>query len=49
LQAVRYAVWQHGAAADRLAETQANWTVEELAQWLGRIPSTREVSLHFFG
>jgi len=37
LLAVRYAVWQHGAAADHLAETQTNWTVEDLAQWLGRI------------
>jgi hydroxyethylthiazole kinase-like uncharacterized protein yjeF len=37
LLAARYAVWQHGAAADYLAETQVNWTVEDLAQWLGRI------------
>lgn len=37
LLAARYAVWQHGAAADHLSETQANWTVEDLAQWLGRI------------
>jgi ADP-dependent NAD(P)H-hydrate dehydratase / NAD(P)H-hydrate epimerase len=32
---MRYAVWQHGAAADHLAETQANWTIEDLAQWMG--------------
>jgi NAD(P)H-hydrate epimerase len=37
LLAVRYGVWQHGAAADHLAETQSNWTIEDLAQWLGRI------------
>jgi NAD(P)H-hydrate epimerase len=37
LLAIRYAVWQHGAAADYLTETQGNWTVEDLAQWLGRI------------
>jgi NAD(P)H-hydrate epimerase len=37
LLAARYAVWQHGAAADHLAETQSNWTIEDLAQWLGRI------------
>jgi NAD(P)H-hydrate epimerase len=37
LQAARYAVWQHGAAADYLTETQPNWTVEDLAAWLGRI------------
>ncbi len=35
--ALRYAVWQHGAAADHLAETQSNWTVDDLACWLGRI------------
>jgi ADP-dependent NAD(P)H-hydrate dehydratase / NAD(P)H-hydrate epimerase len=32
---IRYAIWQHGAAADRLAETQANWTVEDLSRCLG--------------
>jgi NAD(P)H-hydrate epimerase len=37
LLAARYAVWQHGATADHLAETQINWTIEDLAQWLGRI------------
>jgi len=37
LLAARYAVWQHGAAADYLSETQVNWTVEDLAHWLGRI------------
>ncbi len=35
--ALRYAVWQHGAAADHLCETLPNWTVEDLAGWLGRI------------
>ena len=29
LLAVRYGVWQHGAAADHLAETQSNWNIEE--------------------
>jgi NAD(P)H-hydrate epimerase len=33
---LRYAVWQHGAAADRLCETQANWTVEDLSRQLGQ-------------
>jgi NAD(P)H-hydrate epimerase len=37
LLAIRYAVWQHGAAADHLTGTQLNWTVEDLAQCLGRI------------
>jgi ADP-dependent NAD(P)H-hydrate dehydratase / NAD(P)H-hydrate epimerase len=37
LLTLRYAVWQHGAAADHLEENQANWTIEDLGQWLGRI------------
>jgi hydroxyethylthiazole kinase-like uncharacterized protein yjeF len=32
---IRYAVWQHGAAADQLQATRANWTVEDLAVELG--------------
>jgi NAD(P)H-hydrate repair Nnr-like enzyme with NAD(P)H-hydrate dehydratase domain len=28
---VRFAVWAHGAAADRLSAKQGRWTVEELA------------------
>jgi NAD(P)H-hydrate epimerase len=32
---LRYAVWQHGAAADKLSLTRKNWTVEELAAELG--------------
>jgi hydroxyethylthiazole kinase-like uncharacterized protein yjeF len=32
---IRYAVWQHGAAADRLCATQTNWTVEDLSRHLG--------------
>jgi NAD(P)H-hydrate epimerase len=35
LTAIRYAVWQHGAAADHLSETQPNWTVEDLSRHLG--------------
>jgi hydroxyethylthiazole kinase-like uncharacterized protein yjeF len=31
-----YAVWQHGAAADRLQATSANWTVEDLAEEIGK-------------
>jgi len=37
LRALRYAVWQHGATADRLAETQQNWTVEDLARLIGTL------------
>jgi len=32
---LRYAVWQHGAAADKLSLTRANWTVEDLAAEIG--------------
>ena len=32
---LRYAVWQHGAAADKLQSSRANWTVEDLADELG--------------
>jgi NAD(P)H-hydrate epimerase len=32
---LRYAVWQHGAAADKLQATRPNWTVEDLANELG--------------
>lgn len=35
MTAIRYAVWQHGAAADRLAATRGNWTVEDLSRDLG--------------
>jgi len=32
---LRYAVWQHGAAADKLQAERANWTVEDLAAAIG--------------
>lgn len=32
---LRYAVWQHGAAADQLTARRRNWTVEDLAAELG--------------
>jgi NAD(P)H-hydrate epimerase len=28
---IRYAVWTHGAAADRLQESRGNWVIEDLA------------------
>jgi NAD(P)H-hydrate epimerase len=35
---IRFAVWQHGAAADQLeASCQKNWTVEDLAEVLGGV------------
>lgn len=35
LLAIRYAVWEHGAAADRLEAQRWAWTVEDLANNLG--------------
>jgi NAD(P)H-hydrate epimerase len=32
---LRYAVWQHGAAADKLSLTRHNWIVEDLAAEIG--------------
>jgi ADP-dependent NAD(P)H-hydrate dehydratase / NAD(P)H-hydrate epimerase len=32
---LRYAVWQHGAAADRLQRRRPGWVVEDLAEELG--------------
>ena len=32
---IRYAVWQHGSAADKLQAARANWVVEDLADELG--------------
>jgi NAD(P)H-hydrate epimerase len=32
---LRYAVWEHGAAADKLSATRANWTIEDLAAEIG--------------
>jgi hypothetical protein len=35
LRAIRFAAWQHGAAADGLQASRSNWTVEDLATVLG--------------
>jgi hydroxyethylthiazole kinase-like uncharacterized protein yjeF len=32
---LHYAVWQHGAAADKLQSARSNWTVEDLADEIG--------------
>ena len=37
LRTIRYAVWQHGAAADELQATRAIWTVEDLVAELGNV------------
>ena len=34
---IRYAVWQHGAAADSLLPARRNWTVEDLAEVIGSV------------
>jgi NAD(P)H-hydrate epimerase len=39
LKAIRYAVWQHGAAADALQAARANWVVEELVEAMGAVKS----------
>ncbi len=38
LKTICLAVWEHGAAADRLAETRNNWVVEDLAMEIGNRP-----------
>lgn len=35
--AIRYTVWQHGAAADLLTRTCPNWVVEDLVKTLGAV------------
>jgi NAD(P)H-hydrate epimerase len=34
---LRYAVWQHGAAADALQNRRRNWTIEDLAGEIGNV------------
>jgi NAD(P)H-hydrate epimerase len=41
LTAIRFAVWQHGAAADAASESRSNWTVEDLASHLGSAPTAK--------
>jgi NAD(P)H-hydrate epimerase len=36
LKVVRYAVWEHGAAADQLQARLSNWVVEDLVEELGQ-------------
>jgi hydroxyethylthiazole kinase-like uncharacterized protein yjeF len=36
-QALHFAVWQHGAAADALLASKPNFTMEELVEWLGTV------------
>jgi NAD(P)H-hydrate epimerase len=40
LKTLRYAVWQHGAAADELQEKRPGWTVEDLVKALGLIQAS---------
>jgi NAD(P)H-hydrate epimerase len=39
-RAIRFAVWEHGAAADLLSATKPNWIVEELVEVLGAARET---------
>ena len=34
-QAIQYAVWKHGTAADHLTATRPHWVVEQLVEVLG--------------
>lgn len=36
-KAICYAVWQHGATADKLQTVQKNWTVEDLVDEIGNV------------
>ena len=36
LKTICYAVWQHGAAADRLCDEKPNWTIDDLLKVLGQ-------------
>jgi len=37
VQALHFAVWQHGAAADEVFDSRPNFTMEEMAEWLGAV------------
>jgi len=37
---LRFGVWQHGAAADDLADRTPAWIIEELVESLGSVPAT---------
>ena len=39
LKTIRYAVWQHGAAADRLEAMRPNWVTEDLVEAVGAVKS----------
>jgi NAD(P)H-hydrate epimerase len=44
---IRYAVWQHGAAADELAAQAPNWVVEDLAKHIGAVALKRKLKKAF--
>jgi len=35
LKTIRYGVWEHGATADKLTATRANWVIEDLVNEIG--------------
>jgi ADP-dependent NAD(P)H-hydrate dehydratase / NAD(P)H-hydrate epimerase len=44
MTALRYGVWQHGAAADDLQGNRPGWTIEELAERLGTLAPGKPIS-----
>ena len=38
-ETILHAIWQHGAAADLLEQSRPNWTINDLEQILGNVPS----------
>jgi NAD(P)H-hydrate epimerase len=44
LLALRFGVWQHGAAADALESTRPNWVVEDLVEAIGSSPPRERFS-----
>jgi ADP-dependent NAD(P)H-hydrate dehydratase / NAD(P)H-hydrate epimerase len=44
LKAIRYGVWQHGAAADRLDHRRIHWTIEDLLQEFARVDFSSSAS-----
>jgi len=42
-EALRFSVWQHGAAADQLQATCPGWTIEHLAECLGAVTAEKPI------
>ncbi len=47
LKTIRYAVWQHGVAADYLCDAKPNWTIGDLLEVLGgKVSTTNDTKEH---